>query len=81
MKLPNGVTLTEGSGSKGSEILRCAQEDNAGLPERSEESGSKGSEILRCAQDGRAVHPAALWATQAHGRLHLTPFGTGIQAQ
>ncbi|MFL5591390.1 MAG: hypothetical protein ACJ8DI_27570 [Ktedonobacteraceae bacterium] len=61
----------------GSEILRCAQDNNAGLPERSEGCGFVGSEILRCAQDDRAVLPAALWPTQAHGRLHLTPIGPG----
>src|SRR5947207_5160800 len=59
-KLPNNVTLSEGSGS----CPDCH-------PERSEGSGSRGSEILRCAQDDRAVLPAAPWPTRAHVRLSL----------
>ncbi len=34
-----------------------------------------GDEILRFAQDDRAALPAALWPTQAHARLNLTPKG------
>ena len=48
-----GSECGEGSGSRGDEILRCAQDDRSVLTSMSA-ACLPGYEILRCAQDDRA---------------------------